>query len=227
MIGRLLGVLRHPVTTMADVAGRPDWLLPWIVLLTIWIAAAVPLLGSAVGRQALVDEQVRRVEALGGTVDDARYAGWQAHPPLTAYFAGGGRVLLAPPLTVGVALVLLAAARRDGARASLAQALAVAVYASVPLVVGTVAAIPLQYARESLSSPFNLATVARLADEGTWMARTLGAVDLFGLWWTWLLALGLAALTGRPAKRYLGWLPLGYVAVAAVVALAALLSGGA
>ena len=65
-------------------------------------------------------------------------------------------------------------------------------------------ATPLHYLRESLTSPTNLAVFLPIFDDGTVPARLLGAVDLFGLWWVWLLALGLHAAAGRPARRYLG-----------------------
>ena len=54
----------------------------WAVLLVLWSAVAAALLQSPTGRQALVDERVRMVEALGGTVDDASYAALQARPPV-------------------------------------------------------------------------------------------------------------------------------------------------
>jgi hypothetical protein len=217
LIGRLAGVVVHPRATMVQVVAQPDWLLPWIVLLVVWAACAIPFLSTDVGRQALVDDQVRRVEAFGGEVDDARYQAWQKRPPLMAYFASADRFLLTPPVTLAVAMGLLGLARRNHVQPSLTQALAVSIYASVPLVLGHVVATPVQYLRESLSTPFNLAALVPVADEGTWAARLLGAIDLFALWWSWLLAVGLGAMTRRPSRRYLGWLLAIYGGVAAVV----------
>lgn len=227
MIRRLLGVLVRPRSTMADVVADPRWVLPWLAILALWVICAAPLLNSTLGRQALVDEQVRRSEAFGGRVTDEQYASLQAHPPLSAYFASGGRFLLAPPVTLAVAVLLMLLARRDGHAASLHQGLALAVYASVPLAVGNAVATPLHYLRESLTSPLNLAALFPLADDGTWAARLLGSVELFGLWWTWLLAVGLAALTGRPSRRYLLWLVVIYVGVAGILSAVPMMFGGA
>jgi hypothetical protein len=202
---------------MAEVAAHPSWAVPWLAVLAVWATCALPLLYTDVGQQALVDEQVRRVESFGGTIDDASYDQLQRQPPLSAYFVSGGRLLLTPPVTLAVAMGLIVLARRDGARASAAQALAVSVYALAPLALGQVVATPLNYLRESLTSPFNLAALVPLADEGTWTARLLGSVDLFGVWWTWLLAVGLAAIAARPSRGYLAWLLVMYFGFAAVL----------
>jgi hypothetical protein len=70
-------------------------------------------------------------------------------------------------------------------------------------------------------------------DEGTLPARRFGAIDVFALWWMWLLSVGLAAAAGKPAslddardspersrraRRYWWRLLAVYVGVAAIVA---------
>ena len=63
-------------------------------------------------------------------------------------------------------------------------------------------------------------------DEGSWPARLFGTIDVFGLWWMWLLSVGLAAATGKPARRYLWRLLAVYVGVAAIVAAVFAVFGG-
>ncbi|MEZ5292147.1 MAG: hypothetical protein R2745_13760 [Vicinamibacterales bacterium] len=198
-------------------------LTTWAVLLALWAAAAAPLLGSAVGHQALVDERVRASEAAGGTVTDAAYAAWQARPPYWIYLTSGGRALLTPVTTLLVALGLWLALRPvQGFTGSLG----VAVHATTPLVIQQVAAAPLHAVRESLTSPFNLAALLPFFDEGTLPARFLGAIELFGVWWVLLLAAGCAALTGKRARAYVAPLLGIYAGLAAAVAAAVAISGG-
>ena len=68
------------------------------------------------------------------------------------------------------------------------------------------------------SSPTNLAGMLRVFDEGSVPARLFGSIDVFGLWWIWLLAVGLAAAAGRPARQYVWRLLAVYLGVAAIVA---------
>jgi hypothetical protein len=223
---RIAGVLRHPRSTMAALVAAPAFLSTWALLLILWLAPATWLLSTDVGRQAVVDERVRVVEAFGGQVDDDTYTRLQQSPPWLTYFTTGGRLLLAPPLTLLVAFGLIGLARADGSRLALPAALAVSVHAATVLVLQELVATPLHYFQESITSPTTLARVFPGFGDGTLPARLLGSIELFGLWWVWLLALGLAAATGRPARRYLARLLVVYLGIAALLATVMTVAGG-
>jgi hypothetical protein len=214
--------------SVAASLGGGSVLATWVAVLVIAFGPGAWFLTTPVGRQALVDERVRVIEVLGATVDDDAYAALQAAPPISAYFTSGGRLLLAPvvpPLVAG-GLWLWARLRRDGRTVTLLAALSVAVHASVPLALQQLLALPFHVVRESLSSPFNMAALVPLFDEGSPAARFLGTVELFGLWWVILMAVGASTLSGRPARRVLGPFVAAYVGAAAVVAVAVVLLGG-
>jgi hypothetical protein len=212
---------------MAAVAHAPASLATWSVILIIWACCAAWLLSTEVGQQALVDERVRSVESLGGTVSDAEYSAMQANPPWWVYFSSGGRVLLFPLTTLAVAAGLVLVSRRSGRPATFAQALSVAVHASVVLVLGQLIATPLHYVRESLTTPFNLAAVLPLMEAGSPVARVFGSIDVFALWWAGLLALGLSALTGRQARHYAWQFAALFLAFGVVAATLTVAMGGA
>jgi len=215
---RVTGVLLRPRATMAEVVRHPVFLTTWVVVLLAVIVCGGLLLSTQVGQQALVDERVRMTEALGGRVDDADYARLEAAPPVSIYLTSGGRLLLTPPVTLLVAAGLMVLARLDGVGLTYVTALAIAVHATVVLGLQQIVATPLHYVAESLTSPTNLAGMLRMFDEGTLPARLFGSIDVFGLWWMWLLSVGLAAAAGKPARRYLWRLLAVYVGVAALVA---------
>jgi hypothetical protein len=197
----------------------------WVLLLALCAACGAWLLSTPVGRQALVDERVRAVEALGGAVDDATYAGWQARPPYWVYGTSGGRTLLLPVVTVAAALGLWFWTRQ-GEHTGFVPSLSVAVHASAVLVIQQVLATPLHWLRESLTSPFNLAALLPFFDEGSLPARFFGTIEGFGVWWVLLLAVGCAALTGERARGFVPRLIGAYVGIAAAVAGAVALAGG-
>lgn len=215
---RVTGVLLRPRATMAEVARHPAFITTWVVVLLVVAVCAGLLLSTPIGQQALVDERVRVTEALGGRVDDAAYARLRTDPPVSIYFTSGGRLLVTPPITAAVALGVMTLARRHGVTMRFVTALAITVHATVVLALQQVVATPLHYASESLTSPTNLAAILRVFDEGSLPARLLGSIDVFGLWWMWLLSVGLAAATGRPARQYIWRLLAVYVGVAAMVA---------
>lgn len=222
----IAGVLWRPRSTMAALVATPTYLAAWARLLVIGLALGAGLLSTNIGRQALVDERVRVIESLGGRVDDDRYARLQNSPPYATYVTSAGRILLTPPVTLLVAAGLMALARADGGRLPWAAAMAVSVHASTALVVQQLVATPLHYLRESITSPTNLAVFLPMVEEGTVAARLFGTIDLFGLWWIWLLALGVSVATGRPARRYLMRLLGVYVLVAVIVAAGMAVIGG-
>ena len=184
------------------------------------------MLSTDVGRQALVDERVRVTETFGGSISDAEYAALQEHPPWSMYVTSGGRLLLTPAGTLVVALGCWAVARAHGVQARFVQALALVVHASVVLALGQLVATPLDYVRESLTSPLNLTAILPLMEDGTAVARVFGAIDVFGLWWLVLVAMGLAALTGRSVRRYAALLAAAYFGFAAVMAGVIAAAGG-
>ncbi len=223
---RITGVLVRPRSTMTALVASPAFLVCWVVILLTLLASAAAFLSTEVGRQALVDERVRLVEAFGGQVDDAAYEMLQASPPVAMYFTSGGRLLLSPPATLLVALGVMLMARVDGATPGYTAALAVTVHASVVLALQQLVSTPLLYARESLASPTSLTTVLPVFDDGSLAARIFGVVDVFGLWWTWLLATGVAAMTARPAHRYLWRFLAVYAGLAIIVAVVMTVAGG-
>lgn len=227
MAGRLTALATRPRAAMADAVRQPlsRVLATWALLLAIWAAAGGWLLSTPVGRQAVVDERVRVIESLGGRVDDPAYAALQAAPPFWVYFTSGGRLLLTPPITLAVATGLYLWLRR-AAPVGFVACLSASVHALGALVAQQVVATPVHVLRESLTSPFNLAALLPFFDEGSAAARFLGTIEIFGLWWVMLLALGCAALVGRRARGFLGPLVGTYAGVAAVVAGAVLLTGG-
>lgn len=227
VIARIAGTVRHPRATFAALVKAPTWAALWSLILGICIVNGATLLSTDVGRQAVVDERVRVIEGLGGSVSDAEYAALQARPPWWVYLTSGGRLLLTPPMTLLAAAGLWLVARLERAPVSMGQVLALAVHASIVLVIGQLVATPFHVVRESLTSPLNVAALLPGVGDGTLGARFFGTLDLFALWWAGLLALGLSVLTTRRFARY-AWPMAGlFVGFAGLVAAIIAATGGA
>ena len=226
MFGRVAGVVLRPRITFAELARRPAWWDTWALIGIVFSLCATALLTTDIGRQALVDERVRVIEAFGGAVTDEEYARLQANPPLWVYVSSGSRTLLTPLVTLVVAAACWIVARRDGAQTRYVQTLSMVVHASVVLALGQIVATPIHYVRESLTSPLNLAAVLPLMEEGTLRARFFGVVDVFAAWWMCLISIGLSALTGRRVRRYALSLAGVYLGFAAVIAVMIAALGG-
>jgi hypothetical protein len=228
----VLRTLTRPGLGLAAVAERPR--------------AAVALLLSTFLALAAAAAVVPRTDYGGGAAGGPPADGQAAREPteyeqeqaalaarkLGALADWAGAALLPSLLAVGVAAALVAGFRVAGARSSFRPALAVAAHGMVPLWIARVLAVPAALAR----APVPQAEVAGLlpssaaallpAGAPPALAGALGALDLFGLWAAWLVAVGMARATGASRARalavtlvlYLAWIALSRVAVPALAA---------
>jgi hypothetical protein len=84
-----------------------------------------------------------------------------------------------------------------GGDATFKQVYAVVAHSGILIAVQQLFTLPLDYARETMSSPTNLAVFLPFLDEGSFFARLLGSIDLFRIWWIVNLAIGMAVLYKR------------------------------
>jgi hypothetical protein len=200
-------------------------------------------LSTDVGRQALVDQWERTELAFGQTVDDAQYAQMEeraANEELPLIYAAVTALANGPLLVFGLTTVLYLALSRRGVHSrssesrpqhpriqpSYVQVLSVVAYAGVILALRQVVAMPVNYVRESISSPTTLVQFFSMLDEASPVARFLGVIDLFVIWWIVVLAVGLSVLYERSSRRLALVFAGAYITVALLAALAMAVSGG-
>ena len=114
-----------------------------------------------------------------------------------------------------------------GGDASFRQVFSVVAHSSVVLALQSLFTMPLDYARETLSSPTNLAIFLPFLDETTFPARLLGSIELFVIWWTISLAIGLGVLYRRRTVPIAASMLAVYAVIALVVATLKSVLGGA
>lgn len=212
-----------PRRTIARLAASPHpahWLPPIAVLI---VAARAGFLTTAIGQQALVDQWVQRAESVGVAVDDRLFGRIQTlsenHGVLYGVALGVALGVLLP-LIAAVVIKMLCAGK-----ASWAAALTLSGYASVPLVLRELIAVPLGLVRETLASPLTVGTLFPMLDEASPLARFLWSIDLFACWWLVLAALGVSALSGRKATSIATVLVTVYALGALVLSAAISLAG--
>lgn len=130
------------------------------------------------------------------------------------------------PASLDPARDALSASRRTGPRVSYIQVLAVVSYAGVILALRQVVATPIEYVRESIASPTTLVQFFSMLDEASPIARFLGVIDLFVIWWIIVLAIGVSVLYQRPTRRLALVFTGAYVVLALLAALAMAVTGG-
>jgi hypothetical protein len=198
LAARVIGVLTSPRATYADVAAHPRWLGVLIVVLATTIASSSLLLSTEVGQRAVIDQQLQTLEGFGRTVSDAQLQQMQRMAPYSVYFAAVSQIIFLPLVTLTIAGIVIAIFNGAlGADARFRQVFAVVSFSSVVTALRALFSTPLNYARESLSSPTTLTALLPFFEDNTFAARLLGSIDLFLIWWIVNLAIGLGVLYKR------------------------------
>jgi hypothetical protein len=204
-LARVAGMIRRPGTTLAGVIAAPRSAGLLVSMTVVAAAASGLLMNTEVGQLALVDQWERTAIAFGQTVDDARYAELRATSRYGAlYGALTGAAGVGGVVVVAAVLVYLVFGRGPGFR----TVLAVAVHSGVILALRQLVNAPVVYARETTASAATLGRWFPLLDESSPVARFLGLIDLFVVWWAVVLAIGVARLyrrrTARTAAMFVG-----------------------
>ena len=216
---RLFGVLMTPRAAYADVAARPRVLGALLAVILVSTTAVYAFMSTDVGKQAGLDMQIRQIESFGRTITDAQYERMEQMAAYAPSFAAGSQVVwlpLAALVIAGIAVAVFNAVL--GGEASFKQVYAVVVHSGVIIAVQQLFTLPLDYVRETLSSPTNLVVFFPFLDENSFVARLLGSIDLFLIWWSINLAIGLGVLYRRRTGPIATTLLVIYVTIGLVIA---------
>lgn len=224
---RILGVIHSPRMTLGAVAEPPRWMTVLALTFIVSLVSSAALLETDVGRLALIDQWERTAVAFGQNLEDAQYEAIVRASRNGAAYAVISSVASGPVLALGVSILIFAVFTGVlKGRASYRQVLAIVAHAGVILALRQVIAAPINYARETLASPTTLNLFFSMLDEATPLARFLGVIDLFVVWWIIVLAIGVSVLYRRPARPLALTFIGTYVALAVVLAIAMAVTGG-
>jgi hypothetical protein len=227
LLSRIIGIVLSSRETFANVAAHPK---VFGVLAFITLVGCITIGGfllTEVGQQAWLDQQVSQSQDWGRDVSDEQFAQMEKIAPRVGYITIGIMLLAIPIMTLITAGILYAVFNAAmGGRASFKQLLAVVAHAGVISALGWIFVMPLNYLRETMSSPTNLAALAPGLDEGSFIVHLLGTVDLFLIWWVIVLGIGLAVLYRRRTQPIVISLLAVYAVIALIIAGAKSAMGG-
>ena len=217
LIARFIGIITSPQDTFRSVVAHPRW-FGMLALTTVIVAlcSAAPMFTEA-GREAALDQQVSQMQSFGVEVNDQMYEGMQRGMKMAPYTTAGAIVVFAPIMAVILTGILFAVFNAAlGGEASFKQLFAVWAHASVISALGTVFTAPLNILRGAAGSATNLAVLLPMLEEGSFLGRLFGMIDLFIIWWVLVLAIGLGVLYRRRTQP----IAIGLFSVYAVIAVA-------
>ena len=219
LVLRLAGVLLTPRRTFGDVVRQPKWLGALTVVTVAMAGGGAWLTSTELGQQMLLEEIVSQAESFGGTMTDEQYDQLAGNLENLTYFTAGGTIVSIPLVTLIItSAVWTACYVLLGARAPFRAMYAVVVHVGAVSLVQQLFVVPLNYARGVMSSPTTLAAFLPMLDPGSFLARLLGAIDLFVIWQLMVLAIGVAVLCGKPTGPIVTIFYTLYAVIAVVIA---------
>jgi len=227
LVARFIGVVLSPQETFKSIVAHPKPLGMLIAIVVIMAVATFFFLNTQVGRDALLDQQISQMEAFGINVSDQQIAQMEARVGMSAYFGAGGQLVAIPIIYAIMAGLLFAIFNAGmGGNASYKQVFTVVTHAGAVSVVQQAFVMPLNYARGSLQSATNLGALLPMLPEGGFLSHLLGTIDIFIIWWVFVLAIGLAVLYKRRTQSVAITLFSIYGVIALIIATVRTFMGG-
>jgi hypothetical protein len=227
LFSRIVGVAFSPAMTLAEVAQDPRPVAMIAFISTVVAVTTAIFLSTGVGKLAWLDEAMRQADVFGLVVNDSQYAQLLRMRDYAPYLVLVQDMVGIPLLMIGAAGIVKGVfAMGSEARAPFKQILGVIAASGVILTLRQLFVLPLNYARESMTNATNVWILLPVLPEGSFPARVLGMIDVFGIWWLLVLAVGLATVYRRPARPIAVTLFVLYGVVASALALVLLLVGG-
>jgi hypothetical protein len=198
LFARVIGVFVSPRKTYADVAARPRWLGVMLITLVLLGGGTFAFLSTEVGQQAILDQQTQMLESFGVRLTDAQQAQMETRMESARYTSVASQIVAIPLFSAIISAILLGIFNALlGGDATFKQVFAVNAHSGLIISLQTAFALPLDYIRETMSSPTSLSVFAPFLDEASFPARLLGSIDLFHIWAILSLAIGLGVLYKR------------------------------
>jgi hypothetical protein len=152
----------------------------------------------------------------------------QRYSEFAPYLAGVNALIVLPLAALAVAgLIAGIFGGLLGGDAAFAQVFTVVVASGVVVALRTVFSTPLDYARETLSSPTTLNAVLPFFEDDSFPGRLLSGVDLFVIWWLVNLAIGIAVVYRKRTGPIATSLLVAYVVIGLSIAIVRTLLSGA
>jgi hypothetical protein len=219
LLSRAVGVVLTPKTTYADVAAKPRILGALTLVLIIMIGASVAFSSTQIGRDLMMEQGVRVLESFGVQVTDQMYSVIEAQANQAPYRSVIGQLIVLPLMAAILAGLILAVYTAIlGGDGKFKQVYAIVVHSGILLALQALFIYPLFYLKGSMASPTSLAVFLPFLDESSFLARLIGAIDLFRLWWIVNLAIGVGVLYKRKTSPVVWTMLTVYAVIALIIA---------
>lgn len=203
--GRLTGVFFDPKKAFADIAARPSWIVP-VVLLIVAAIAFTYCYTTHIGWEGYMRQTMETNPSTQNLPADQREARIAAGAKFAPIFGYVGSVIFIPvaALVMGGVLLLMCNMMGAGGTLKFKQMFGISAYAMLPGLISSILAIVVMFIKNpeefNLRNPlvFNLgAFMEPPPNSGKLVYSLASSIDLFTFWTIALLAVGITAASRK------------------------------
>lgn len=234
--GRLVGAIINPRPTFEDIARKPSWLLPLLLLIIVAVATTV-VIGQRIGWQTVIEKQIAQSASAQRRMDQLtpeQRAGVIAQQAKFAPYVGYifAVLLFTIPALIFAAVLMGIFNATSSAALNFKTSFGVVTHSYMPFVIASLLGILIMYLKQpdQIDLQNVLASNAGAflsSDAPKWLLALCTSLDLFSFWMLGLMAFAYSVV--RPKKitfsKGLTWVALIWVVyVLMKVGIAALTS---
>jgi len=214
-LGRLAGIFSSPIKTLADIAARPNYMAPLIIMLAgVLILTQISLPALLSDSEPAIEKSLEGRNLPPDQMDRAREIGMAYARNFSAVSAALYTLIAS---IVASAVLLFTGNIVMRGKANFRQIFSLYVWTGLVGVLGYIIRTPLALSKGTMKVFFGPAVLLPDEAEQTTLFRILAALDVFSLWRVALLALGFAAVYKFSKGK-------GFVALGSLYALLVVLS---
>jgi hypothetical protein len=199
LVSRAIGVITSPRETFEAIVAAPRVAGALALVAFLGALTVGGFLSTDVGKQAWLDQSVQQTEAwTGQPMSDQQYAQQEKLAPYAGYMAAAQMIISIPLMALIMGGILYAIFNAVmGGSATFKQVMAVVAHSQIISALAFLVSMPINFMKQSMSGATNLGVLLPMLDESSFLARLLGMMDLFAIWWLAVLSIGLAVLYRR------------------------------
>jgi len=203
--GRIMGVFFSPKATFEDIARRPSWIVPLVLMTVLGIVVAF-VMNQKVDWRDVASKRIEespRAANLSAEQKEQQIAMGAKISPGVAYAFGALGPILAVLVVAGV--MLLAYNVIGGANANFSVAMGIVSHAFVATILSTIFFILILYLKPpgtiDLENPVATNVGAFLPDNTPKVLMSLAkSIDIFSIWMLLLISIGFAAVNPKKLR---------------------------
>lgn len=202
-VGRLTGVFLEPKKAFADIAAKPRWYVP-VILMVIFALAFTVTFTNHIGWEHFMRQNMENNTRVQQMDKDQREDMIQKQVKFAPVFGYVASFVFVPVAVLVIGAVLLLMAKMGGGTLKFKQSLGIAAYGKLPDVLFSILAIVVMFLKNpedfNLNNPlaFNLgAFLEPPPNTGKFVYGLAKSFDLFAIWEVLLMAVGISVATRR------------------------------